>query len=245
MLPEEAALDPDELGDQLELVCIEHRVRLGGVGDQRAVDGRSQTVDLVGDLDDHPAAILGVADPAYEASSLEPVEHARDRPGRESNRVRELPSGHRSARTKDVEAPPVGPVQACQVGDGRVEEFLVSLPSAHPLAVVGLGWMLFRWSPPSRLVGLVYLVVGSALVGAWPIAVAFHAEIPGFAQLNLYLALGMGGPLLTLIAPFLFALGLVRLVLPLPMGWWPTRTSGTVGDDSPAVSSPTGPSQPA
>ena len=115
---------------------------------------------------------------------------------------------------------------------------------AIALAVVGLGWMLFRWSPPSRLVGLVYLVVGSVLVGAWPIAVAFHVEIPGFAQLNLYLALGMGGPLLTLIAPFLFALGLVRLVLPLPKGRWRTETSRTVEGDPSMVSQPTEPDQP-
>ena len=85
----------------------------------------------------------------------------------------------------------------------------------------------------------------SALVGAWPIAVAFHVEIPGFAQLNLYMALGMGGPLLTLIAPFLFALGLVRLVLPLPIGWWRTRTSRTVEGDPSMVSQRTEPGQPA
>jgi hypothetical protein len=29
VLPEETTLDPDELGDQLELVDVEHRVRLG------------------------------------------------------------------------------------------------------------------------------------------------------------------------------------------------------------------------
>ena len=116
---------------------------------------------------------------------------------------------------------------------------------AIALAVVGLGWMLFRWSPPSRLVGFVYLVVGSALVGAWPIAVAFHVEIPGFAQLNLYQALGTGGPLLTLIAPFLFALGLVRLILPLPTDRWRTRTSRTVEADPSMVSQRTEPEQPA
>ena len=116
---------------------------------------------------------------------------------------------------------------------------------AIAVAVVGLGWMLFRWSPPSRLVGLVYLAVGSVLVSAWPIFLAFHVEIPGLTQLNLYMDLGMGGPLLTLIAPFLFALGLVRLVLPLPMGWWRTRTSRTVEADPSMVSQRTEPDQPA
>ena len=116
---------------------------------------------------------------------------------------------------------------------------------AIALAVVGLGWMLLRWSPPSRTVGLVYLVVGFVLVGAWPIAITFHVEIPGLTQLNLYLALGMGGPLLTLIAPFLVALGLVRLVVPLPKSWWRTRDREAAEDDPSAVSQPTEPNQPA
>jgi hypothetical protein len=102
------------------------------------------------------------------------------------------------------------------------------------LAVMGLAWMLFRWSPPSRLVGLIYLVIGLGLAGAWPITLAFHADIPGFAQLNLYLALQQPDGLLTLIAPFLVALGFLRLVLPLPSGW---RTVGTtqVADREPTT----------
>ncbi len=116
---------------------------------------------------------------------------------------------------------------------------------AIALAVVGLGGMPFRWSPPSRTVGLVYLVAGSVLVGAWPIAITFHMEIPGLTEINLYLALGMGGPLLTLIAPFLFALGLVRLVLPLPTSWWRTRNREAVEDDPSAVSQRTELNQPA
>jgi hypothetical protein len=35
---QEPALDPDEPRDQLELGRIEHRVRRGGISDQRAVD---------------------------------------------------------------------------------------------------------------------------------------------------------------------------------------------------------------
>ncbi len=87
------------------------------------------------------------------------------------------------------------------------------------LAVLGLVWLLFRWSPPSRLVGLVYLLAGAALVAAWPLAAAFKLEIPGFAQLNLYLALGEAGSTLVLVGPSVVAIGLARLVLPLSMAW--------------------------
>lgn len=90
---------------------------------------------------------------------------------------------------------------------------------AIALAVLGLVWMLFRWAPPSRVVGAIYLVVGFLLAAAWPIAVAtvnHTVSIPGFAELNLYLALQQPYSLLALIAPFIVALGLLRLVLPLP-----------------------------
>jgi diguanylate cyclase (GGDEF)-like protein len=106
---------------------------------------------------------------------------------------------------------------------------------AIALAVVGLGWMLFRWSPPSRLVGLVYLVVGLALVGAWPIAAAFNADLPGFAELNLYLALSQPSGLLALVAPFVAALGLVRLVFPLSGAWRWIAPRPPVEDRPPAV----------
>jgi hypothetical protein len=51
----------------------------------------------------------------------------------------------------------------------------------------------------------------------------------------------MGGPLLTLVAPFLvapflFALGLVRFVVPLPKNWRRTRNREAVEHDPSAVS---------
>lgn len=96
---------------------------------------------------------------------------------------------------------------------------------AIALAVLGLVWMLFRWAPPSRVVGAIYLVVGFLLAAAWPIAVAtanHTVNIPGFAELNLYFALSQANSLLALVAPFIVALGLLRLVLPLP---WRGRSS--------------------
>lgn len=93
---------------------------------------------------------------------------------------------------------------------------------AIAFAVLGLVWMLFRWAPPSRLVGAAYLVVGLALAAAWPIALGFFMNrtlsLPVFDQLGLWFVLGEGG-LLDLIVPFIVAIGLVRLVLPLPSGW--------------------------
>src|SRR6476661_4473465 len=78
----QVALDPDESRDQLE------RVR-----DQGTVDGRALTGDVVGDLDDHLAAVLGVAYPPDEAGRLEPVEDARDGARREADRLRQLTGG--------------------------------------------------------------------------------------------------------------------------------------------------------
>jgi len=87
---------------------------------------------------------------------------------------------------------------------------------AIALLLVGLGWLVFLWSEPSRVVGLIYAVAGAALLLAWPESVSFHIEIPGFAALNLWLALGEDG-LLNLIAPFVTAMGIARFVLPLPV----------------------------
>ena len=93
---------------------------------------------------------------------------------------------------------------------------------AIALAVLGLVWLLFRWASPSRVVGAVYLVVGFALAAAWPIAVGFFMNrtlsVPVFDQLNLWYVLGERG-LLYLVAPFIVAIGLLRLVLPLPGAW--------------------------
>ncbi len=88
--------------------------------------------------------------------------------------------------------------------------------------MLGLVWMLFRWAPPSRVVGAVYLIVGLALAAAWPIVIGFFVNqtvrVPVFDQLGLWGLLGQGG-LLDLVAPYLTAIGLLRLLLPLPRGW--------------------------
>jgi hypothetical protein len=119
---------------------------------------------------------------------------------------------------------------------------------AVALAVLGLVWMLFRWAPPSRLVGAIYVVVGFALAAAWPVAVGFFMNrglsVPIFDQLDLWLLLGQGGSLV-LVAPFLVAIGLLRLVLPLP-GRRREQATPPPGDDpSPridgAASIPSGP----
>ena len=55
---------------------------------------------------------------------------------------------------------------------------------------------------------------------ALPVAFFFHVDMPGFAALSLYLALGDEGGLLSLLAPLLAAIGLARVVLPMPASWW-------------------------
>jgi hypothetical protein len=92
---------------------------------------------------------------------------------------------------------------------------LTAAKLAAALTVAGLGSLLFLWSPPSRLTGLVFALVGGLLLLAWPIAVTFHVDLPGFDVLNLYVRLGEDG-LLVLVAPFVTAFGLLRLIWPVP-----------------------------
>ncbi len=92
---------------------------------------------------------------------------------------------------------------------------------AIALAVLGLVWMVFRWSPRSRVVGAIYLVVGFALAAAWPIVILTKGglSLPLFDQLDPWYVLGER-ELLYLIAPFLVGIGLLRLLVPLPRSWW-------------------------
>jgi hypothetical protein len=112
---------------------------------------------------------------------------------------------------------------------------------AIALAVLGLVWLLFRWAPPSRVVGAVYLVIGFALAAAWPIAVGFFMNrglsLPIFDQLDLWGLLGQGG-LLDLVAPFLVAIGLLRLLLPLPRGLRRSRARVPVSEAPASIPRP-------
>jgi hypothetical protein len=112
---------------------------------------------------------------------------------------------------------------------------------AIALAVLGLVWMLFRWAPPSRVVGAVYLVVGFALAAAWPIVLAFFMNrglsLPVFDQLDLWYVLGERG-LLYLVAPFLVAIGLLRLLLPLPRGLRRSRARVPVSEAPASIPRP-------
>jgi len=81
---------------------------------------------------------------------------------------------------------------------------------AAAIAVAGLGWLLFVWSSPSRLTGLVYALVGGLLLLWWPLTWSFKVALPEFA-FGLSLRLSVDG-LLNLTAPFLTVMGLVRLV---------------------------------
>jgi hypothetical protein len=82
------------------------------------------------------------------------------------------------------------------------------------IAVAGLGWLLFEWSPPSRLAGLVFTLVGGLLLFFWPLTLSLHMSLPS-AFFGLYLRLSVDG-VLNLVAPFVTAVGLVRLIWPLP-----------------------------
>jgi hypothetical protein len=86
---------------------------------------------------------------------------------------------------------------------------------AAGIAVAGLAWLLLVWSPPSRLTGLVFALAGGLLVFFWPLTWSLNLNLLGSGFDGLYVRLGEDG-LLALVAPFLTALGLVRLMWPLP-----------------------------
>ena len=54
------------------------------------------------ELDDDPAAIIGVAFPSYELGLLQPVEHPGDRPGRKPCEIRELTGSRGAAGLQDI-----------------------------------------------------------------------------------------------------------------------------------------------
>ena len=54
------------------------------------------------ELDDDPAAIVGVAFPSYEPGLLQPVEHPGDCPGRKPCEICELTSSRGTAALQDI-----------------------------------------------------------------------------------------------------------------------------------------------
>ena len=98
------------------------------------------------------------------------------------------------------------------------------------IAVAGLAWLLFVWSPPSRLTGLVFALAGGLLVFFLPLTWSFNVNPLGIGLDGLLVRMGDDG-LLALIAPLLTVMGLVRLA-------WPLPTAGArSGDDQTGISS--------
>ena len=127
---EKVALELYEPGDRLELPNRELPVGTRRIFDQRAIDGCTDPCDLVGHFHDHAAAVLRIADAPDEPGRLEPIEHARHSPSRETNGVGQLASGEWTTRAQDVEDSPVRSVYTGELDHQRVEELLVGLPAA-------------------------------------------------------------------------------------------------------------------
>jgi len=87
-------------------------------------------LELLG-LDNDASTVDGVAQPLYEPCRLELVDHGRHRTGRQARRLAKLTGRQRSTRAEDVQAAPLGPIQAGQLGDRRVEQLLVGLAAAN------------------------------------------------------------------------------------------------------------------
>jgi len=75
--------------------------------------------------DDHPAPIFAVVLAKHEARALQPVEHARDRPGGEPRARDQLTRGHRAGLGQALQAAQVRHMDAQPIGHGLVQEHRV------------------------------------------------------------------------------------------------------------------------
>ena len=110
----------EEAEQQAELLVGVTRVEQLGHPHQRLVERPELLVRLLGqrDVDAPPVAL--VARPLSEAGALEPVEHRRDRTGRQPHQLGEPPCGRAALLLDDVEAALVRAVEPDRIRDGLV-----------------------------------------------------------------------------------------------------------------------------
>lgn len=80
--------------------------------------------------------------------------------------------------------------------------------------VLVTGWLLFRWAPSSRLVGLVFALLAGYVLLVMPVGFSTHWEMPFWREITTDLFVPYS--VLSLSAPFLALFGLIRVAWPLP-----------------------------